>query len=259
MFEQVGAFLEGLVHVEEASGACGACDEVVAAAGEDDGGLVVRLNDARSDDAHYAAVPARVVEHERLAPLIGGVGIDAALCLFGGGSVEFLALHVVLVDVLGQAARDGGVVGEHEADGVEGGAYAAGGVDAGADEEDKVGDGEFLLEVSGLGFLGVGLFFGVSLAAVDMAVFEDGLDAGTRLGVEDAQSEVGEDAVLAHDGDDVAGDGDGDEVEVFQELEFKLFLTLAAACIELLGEVAEAYTEVLLEVGFDDFEADAAA
>ena len=260
VLEEVGAFLEGLVDVELAHGAGGASDEVVAAAGEDDGGLVVGLDDTAGHDAHDAAMPVLVEEHQRLATLVEGVVVDAALGLFGGRGVEFFALHVVAVDIFCQTACDVGVVGKHEAHGVEGRADAAGGIDAGTDEEHQVGDGELFLEIACLGLLGlVGLLATIGLATVDVAIFEDGFDAGAGLGVEDAEAEEGQHAVLAHDGHDVGGDADGYQVEVLQELELQLFLPLLTVLVELLGEVAEAHAHALLEVGLDNLEADAAA
>ena len=259
VFQQVGALLEGFVHVELLQRACRAGDEAVGSLGEDDGGLVVGFHDAAGHDAHHAAVPPRVVEHQRLAAAIEGVVVDAALGLLGGAGVEVFAFEVVGVDVVGQLARDGGVVGEHQPDAVEGRADAPGGVDAWPYEEHQVADGELLLEVSVFGLLALVGIALVGFSPVHVAVFEDGLDAGAGFGVEHAQSEEGQHAVLAHDGDDVAGDGDGYQVEVFQQAQLEFFLPLAAALVELLGHVAQAHTQALLQVGFDDLEAYAAA
>ena len=208
-------------------------------------------------------MPTGVVEHQRLAVTIVGVGVDAAFGLLGGRGVKVLALHVVLVDVVGQLTRDSGVVGKHQTHAVESTADAAGGIDTGSDKEHQIADGEFFLKVTVLGFLGgfgaVGGIGQVGLATVDMAVLENGFDAGTRLGVEHAQAEEGQHSVLAHDGDNVAGDGHCHQIEVLQQAQFQVFLPFLTIGVELLGQVAQAHAEPLLEVGFDDFEAYAAA
>ena len=75
-------------------------------------------------------------------------------------------------------------------------------------------------------------------ATFDMAIGEDGLDAGTRMGVDDLEAIEGKHAVFAHDGDNVGGDAHGHQVEIFEHAQLEVLAFLLTDLVELVGIVA---------------------
>ena len=70
-------------------------------------------------------------------------------------------------------------------------------------------------------------------------LLDDGLDADAGPAIDDDESEVGKDAVLSRDGDDIGGNADGDEVKLLEP--------------ELVGKVE------FFAVPLDELESDTAA
>lgn len=123
---------------------------------------------------------------------------DNAVGFLGHGFVEVLALLVVLVDAQSHRAGHVGVLFDKQGYGFLAVLHAPGGVDAGTDFEDDVAHAQF--------------------AALESADVDDGFQTDTGVSVELAQAVIGQDAVLAHDGDNVGRDAHGAEVEQGHQL-----------------------------------------
>ena len=204
VLEQVAATLYGLVDIKSRHRAGRPCGHAFAAC-QHYGRPVVLFRQTRGDDADDSLVPFFVVYHHRAPFVQPGQVLHLFYGLFRHLLVQILAGLIVQVDAVRLFEGFGKVLLHQQFHGFLAVLHAPRGVDARANLEDDVVDGQF--------------------PVVQSAHLGDGLKADGGIGVELAQAVVGQDAVLAHDGDDVRGDAYGAEVE--QRHEFVEFDAVA--------------------------------
>ena len=142
-------------------------------------------------------MPLLVVDHNAATLFESLHGTDLFGGLFGHFPIEIFAGFIVEIDVR-RLFECRGVVGfDEELYGLFAVLHASGGVDAGADFENDVVHRQFPVGQT--------------------ANFHDGLESDGGVGIESPQTVVGQDAVFAHDGHDVGGDGHDTKVEQLVE------------------------------------------
>ena len=141
--EEIGAGFDGVEQLESVDGAAGAVRDAVFNA-DDDGGLGGAFDDARSEDADDAAMPAVAVDDEQARGGKFGVGGEARLDGGECAGFGFAAFAIEAFELVGEFGGAGGVAGAEELDDVGGHVHAAGGVDARREAEGDVEAGERL-------------------------------------------------------------------------------------------------------------------
>ncbi len=137
LFEQVGAFFDGLIHVE-ARYRPRRTGRFAVGFGQNNCRPMKMLDAATRYDADDALMPVFFEKHRTLGPRKPGVFLNHGQSLIGNTHVEFPAIGIVLVDLLREFVGLILIVAKQQPHGFFGVFDAPGGVDAWAEAEDDI-------------------------------------------------------------------------------------------------------------------------
>ncbi len=164
---------------------------LVAVARNDQRRAAITLDHPRGGDADYPAVPALAIDHDAEGVLQQRILLETGCDGFQNAALFFLAVAVELVKVIGDFASARRILRAEEFDNVASHIHAPGGVDARRDAECHFSRGQG--------------------SSAELGDFKQRLKPRIDRRAQSFQSQPGEDAIFAGEGNGIGDSRDGDD------------------------------------------------